>query len=213
MFLCAATIVVEIGGALDVLTSDDIYRLTIEIDCALDHSTDHEEVMIDLVALGGSLTMAGKAVPTKMAELDTLASARSTSVVVGGTEASNDFAVGGEIVLPDTQTGLDAIHWNLQTRVMWIQPRSASSQVLARMNSVAHISLVKVLSCTITVMQLTLLKLGMRFVVHPTESLLKGLFSEGSDLKLPTIIDQYSELRDADKRDDLVVSRRYRCRQ
>jgi hypothetical protein len=76
-----------------VLTSDDIYQLTIKIDGALDHSTD-KEVMIGLVALGGSLTMAGNAVPTKMAELDTLASARSTSVDVGGTKASNDVAVG-----------------------------------------------------------------------------------------------------------------------
>jgi len=107
--LTASTIVVEEGGTLDILTSDtDSFTVTIEIDGTLDHSTDPEEIMVGILALGGSLTIKGNDVSMKMAPLSQTALAGSTTLDITG----HDFNVGDELVLPDTQEGLDVGHYN-----------------------------------------------------------------------------------------------------
>ena len=107
--LTASTIVVEEGGTLDILTSDtDSFTVIIEVDGALDHSTDPEEIMVGILALGGSLTIKGNDVSMKMSPLSQTALAGSSTLDITG----HDYDVGDELVLPDTQEGLDVGHYN-----------------------------------------------------------------------------------------------------
>jgi len=107
--LTVGTIIVEESGTLDILTSDtDSFTVTIEIDGTLDHSTDPEEIMVGILALGGSLTIKGNDVSMKMAPLSQTALAGSSTLDIAG----HDYDVGGELVLPDTQEGLDVGHYN-----------------------------------------------------------------------------------------------------
>merc|ERR1719469_710023 len=65
--------------------------------------------MVGILALEGSLSITGKNVVTKMAGLIDDAIAGSTVLKVNGVDLG--FELGGELVLPDTQTGLDVAHW------------------------------------------------------------------------------------------------------
>lgn len=104
VFLKVGTIVVEKGGALDIQTdSPNDYKIVIEIDGALNQEADPEEQLIGIVSLEGNLTISGNEVPTKMAPLGETATAGSNTLVVYEMDLSNDFAVGGELILPDTQ--------------------------------------------------------------------------------------------------------------
>ena len=107
--LTASTIIVEESGTVDILTSDtDSFTVTIEIDGTLDHSIDPEEIMVGILALGGSLTIKGNDVSMKMAPLSQTALAGSITLDITG----HDYDVGDELVLPDTQEGLDVGHYN-----------------------------------------------------------------------------------------------------
>lgn len=107
--LTVGTIVVEKGGVLDIQTSDSSHSIEIIIEGALDRETDPEEQLLGIISLEGNLTITGDAVPTKMAIFHNDADAGGNSLRV---DDSAEFAVGGELVLPDTQRGLDVGHWN-----------------------------------------------------------------------------------------------------
>mmetsp|Transcript_15018 Transcript_15018/g.23252 ORF Transcript_15018/g.23252 Transcript_15018/m.23252 type:complete len:834 (+) Transcript_15018:90-2591(+) len=107
--LVTGTIVVEKGGSLDILTNESEHTVVVEFDGALDTTVDPEEIMLGILALEGSLTIKGNAVPRKMAPL-------SQAVIAGSNTAVFDedlfFQVGDEVVVPDTQEGLNVGHWN-----------------------------------------------------------------------------------------------------
>jgi len=111
VFLTATTIIVESGGVLDIKTEDDsLHTITIEIDGALDQTKDPQETMVGIVAWEGKLTITGNDVVTKMAGLSDVASVGTKLLKVDGVNLG--FTLGGELVLPDTQTGLDVAHWS-----------------------------------------------------------------------------------------------------
>jgi len=108
--ITVGTIIVEKGGTLNILTEENSeHTVTVEINGALDDQTDPEEMMVGILALEGSLTISGNEVHTKMAPLSQTANAGSNVLVIN--EAA-EFAVGGELTLPDTQEGLNVGHWN-----------------------------------------------------------------------------------------------------
>jgi len=106
--LTVGTIVIEKGGILDVQTNDSSHKIEINIEGALDQATDPEEQLLGIVSLEGNLTITGDPISTKMVFLGETAVAGSSSLQVSGT----DFEIGGELILPDTQIGLDTGHWN-----------------------------------------------------------------------------------------------------
>jgi len=111
VFLTATTIIVEHGGELDIKTEgDSLHTIAIEIDGALDIKKDPQETMVGIVAWEGNLTIKGSEVVTKMAGLSNVASVGMNVLKFGGINLG--FTVGGELVLPDTQTGLDVGHWS-----------------------------------------------------------------------------------------------------
>lgn len=102
VLLTVGSIVVEKGGILDIRTeSTSPYTVTIEIEGALDTSTDPEEQMIGIIALEGNLSIIGNEVSTKMAVLQETAVAGTRLLSVNG--IGLQFNVGGELVIPDTQ--------------------------------------------------------------------------------------------------------------
>eukprot|EP00588_Corethron_pennatum_P012842 CAMPEP_0194273462 /NCGR_PEP_ID=MMETSP0169-20130528/6793_1 /TAXON_ID=218684 /ORGANISM="Corethron pennatum, Strain L29A3" /LENGTH=784 /DNA_ID=CAMNT_0039016421 /DNA_START=76 /DNA_END=2430 /DNA_ORIENTATION=- len=109
--LTATTIIVERGGVLDIKTDKESpHTVAIEIEGALDATNDPQETMVGIVAWEGKLSITGNAVATKMAGLADVASAGTNVLKVDG--ANLGFILGGELVLPDTQTGLDIAHWS-----------------------------------------------------------------------------------------------------
>ncbi len=109
--LTVSTIVVEKGGVLEVTTENSSASIEINIEGALDQTIDPEEQLVGIVSLEGNLTITGEPVVTKMVPLKQDAVSGSDSFVVEGF-VSHDFAVGGELILPDTQSGLNVGHWN-----------------------------------------------------------------------------------------------------
>jgi hypothetical protein len=104
------TIIVEKGGTLNVKTEENSdHTVVVEIDGALDAQSDPEATMVGILALEGSLTISGNQVHTKMAPLIQTATTGSNVLVINEASA---FEVGGELVLPDTQEGLNVGHWN-----------------------------------------------------------------------------------------------------
>jgi len=127
VFLSINTIVVEREGTLDIKTDNDSpYTIKIEIDGALDHNKDPEETMVGILALEGNLAITGNEVVTKMADLGDEATIGSNLLTINGIDLG--FDLGGELVLPDTQIGLDVAHWSFsqnkyvdQTEICQIQ--------------------------------------------------------------------------------------------
>eukprot|EP00547_Thalassionema_nitzschioides_P004442 CAMPEP_0194200928 /NCGR_PEP_ID=MMETSP0156-20130528/1349_1 /TAXON_ID=33649 /ORGANISM="Thalassionema nitzschioides, Strain L26-B" /LENGTH=1013 /DNA_ID=CAMNT_0038926003 /DNA_START=80 /DNA_END=3118 /DNA_ORIENTATION=+ len=108
--LIVSTIVVEEGGSLDILTeATSSNTVEIQIEGALDFIVDPEQVLLGIIGLSGNVTIQGNEVQTKMATLYQDANAGTPYFVVGGMNLG--FAVGGELVLPDTQTDLDVGHY------------------------------------------------------------------------------------------------------
>jgi hypothetical protein len=107
--LVVGTMVVEKGGSLDILTNDSEHTVVVEFDGALDTAVDPEEIMVGILALEGSLTIKGNATPTKMAPLSQPVIAGSNTLVFNEDLL---FQVGDELVVPDTQEGLNVGHWN-----------------------------------------------------------------------------------------------------
>lgn len=111
--LTASTIVVEDSAVLDVRTdATSPYTVTIEIDGALNSTIDPQQTMVGLLSLSGNVNIDGNVVPTKMSALASNADASDTAITLSGSAAFVDWAVGTEIVLPDTQQGLSPGHWN-----------------------------------------------------------------------------------------------------
>jgi hypothetical protein len=99
--LTVGTIVVEMNGALDIHTSQTGQTVNIQVEGALNTSIDPEQFMVGILSIGGNVTMIGDPVSSKMAPLGTEAIAGTNTLVLSGTHLS--FAVGGELVIPDTQ--------------------------------------------------------------------------------------------------------------
>lgn len=111
--LTVGTIVVEKGGSFDVTTTESApFTVTIQVDGALDNSIDPEEIMLGVLSLEGSLTVSGNSVPVKMAPLSQTALAGYSVLEINGIDLTAAFQIGGELVLPDTQEGLNVGHWN-----------------------------------------------------------------------------------------------------
>ena len=108
--LTVGTIVVEKGGVLDIRTDNTGGTVEINIEGALDRTVDPEEQLLGIVSLEGNLTVSGDPIPSKMASLSETVVPGSDVLLLDGT--GHGFAVGGELILPDTQTGLDVSHWN-----------------------------------------------------------------------------------------------------
>lgn len=102
--LTVATIVVEAGGSLDVVTDPTTSnnKVVIAIEGAIDQQFDPESTMLGILALGGNLTLIGNPVPVKMVALEYSFPAGSNLMTVSG-DFTASFQVGGELVLPDTQ--------------------------------------------------------------------------------------------------------------
>lgn len=101
--LTVSTMVVEAGGELNILTEENSpHTINIDFDGALDLSIDPEQVMMGILALNGNLTIRGNEIPTKWIDISQDALADSNTIVANG--ANLGFDVGGEIILPDTQT-------------------------------------------------------------------------------------------------------------
>ena len=118
VLLTCGTLVIEMMGALNIVTNQDGHKVTIEIDGALDTDTDPEQTMIGLVNLGGITTISGDP-KEKMAPLRAAVAAGSTSVILDdpfGTIAGS-WMVGDEIVLPDTKEGRNINYWNFALQV------------------------------------------------------------------------------------------------
>mmetsp|Transcript_27096 Transcript_27096/g.44737 ORF Transcript_27096/g.44737 Transcript_27096/m.44737 type:complete len:728 (+) Transcript_27096:7-2190(+) len=111
--LTVSTIVVEEGGSLEVLSdpNDHDSKILIEIEGALDSTVDPEQTMVGILALGGNLTIVGNSVARKMVTLHSAATSGSTQMEVSG-DVTDIFRPGDELILPDTQSGLDVLHWN-----------------------------------------------------------------------------------------------------
>jgi hypothetical protein len=100
--LTVGTIVVEMMGSLDVHTDGSLYDVDIMIEGAIDEAQDPEQVMVGILQLGGNLNMTGNPVDRKMAEISQAALPGGNAFAVLGD--LDGVEVGGELVLPDTQT-------------------------------------------------------------------------------------------------------------
>ena len=103
VYLTAGTIVVDgMMGTLNINTDNSAHTVTIEFDGAIDLATDPEQVMVGLLSLGGNLNVTGNPTDRTMAEITSYATAGSSTIGLEGDLSG--FAIGGELVLPDTQT-------------------------------------------------------------------------------------------------------------
>lgn len=109
LVLQVGTIVVEEGATL-IISSENQHSIQIIFDGALDPTFDPTEMMNGLVSIGGNVLIKGRPVCSKM-ETISYANAGENIVVVDGLNALNCWSTGDEIVLPDTQEGLNATHW------------------------------------------------------------------------------------------------------
>lgn len=115
VLLRPGTLVVESTGVVDISTDpSNGYTVTIEIDASLDRDSDPEETTVGVLSLGGIMTVTGNPVGTHMAPLTTNVVAGTSTVIVVGSNLAEDWKVGDEIILPDTQQGLNVAHWNFQ---------------------------------------------------------------------------------------------------
>mmetsp|Transcript_30036 Transcript_30036/g.49621 ORF Transcript_30036/g.49621 Transcript_30036/m.49621 type:complete len:992 (-) Transcript_30036:108-3083(-) len=113
VLLRPGTLIVESSGVVDISTDvASAYTVTIEIDAALDRVSDPEETTVGVLSLGGTINVTGNSVATFMGALQKIASAGSSTVTIVGSMAGEEWNVGDELVLPDTQEGLDVAHWN-----------------------------------------------------------------------------------------------------
>eukprot|EP00550_Attheya_septentrionalis_P000654 CAMPEP_0198285446 /NCGR_PEP_ID=MMETSP1449-20131203/4720_1 /TAXON_ID=420275 /ORGANISM="Attheya septentrionalis, Strain CCMP2084" /LENGTH=1026 /DNA_ID=CAMNT_0043982855 /DNA_START=46 /DNA_END=3126 /DNA_ORIENTATION=+ len=110
VLLRPGTLVVEMMGTLVIETLEMSETVTIEIDAALDRDADPQETMVGIISLGGNIRVHGNESSKKMAKLITTASVNTMQLVVEGDVG--DWSTGDEIILPDTQEGLDVGHWN-----------------------------------------------------------------------------------------------------
>ena len=101
--ITVGTIVVEEGGVLDITTDEaSPFSVTIEIEGAIDRERDPEEQMLGIVGLQGNVTIIGNNVPTNKAKLADVAVGGSNRILLLGQDLG--LSIGGEFVLPDTQT-------------------------------------------------------------------------------------------------------------
>ena len=141
VFMSCGTLVVEMMGALNIVTNQDGHSVTIEIDGTLDTATDPEQTMVGLINLGGTTTISGDH-KVKMAPIRNTVSAGSTSVILddpSGTVAGS-WMVGDEIVLPDSKKGRNIDHYQFALHA----PEETEFLVISGMttvNSQLHITL------------------------------------------------------------------------
>lgn len=105
--LILSTLRVDESGSLNIHTTG-ISFIDISFEGSIDRNSDPTELLNGLVSIGGSVSIEGEVVTNKRAEI-VQANAGTASVTVA---SQVDWVPGDEIVLPDTQVGLDSGHYD-----------------------------------------------------------------------------------------------------
>lgn len=118
ILLRPGTLIVETTGIVDMSTDPSKpYTVTIEIDAEIDRNLDPEETTVGVLSLGGTMNVRGNPVMNFMAPLNSTAIGGTSTVTIAGTSVSTEWKIGDDIVLPDTQQGLDVSHWNFPKNI------------------------------------------------------------------------------------------------
>lgn len=104
------TLRVDEGGALTVRT-DASSTVDIQFEGDIDYDADPTELLNGLVSFGGNVSIEGVAKCSKMEEI-VLSPAGYSAMTLAGNGAADCWSVGDEVVLPDTQVGLDSGHYD-----------------------------------------------------------------------------------------------------
>jgi len=109
--LTLGTLRVEEEGTLNILTDASASTIDIQFHGDIDHDADPTEMLNGLVSFGGTVLIEGKEKCSKMEKI-VQAFASSSTVSLAGSGAADCWSVGDDVVLSDTQVGLDSGHYD-----------------------------------------------------------------------------------------------------
>ena len=108
--LTLSTLRVDEGGTLTIST-DPLSTVDFQFEGNIDKEYDPTEMLNGLVSFGGNVLIDGTPKCSKMEEI-LQATAGDSTLTLAGSGAANCWSVGDEVVIPDTQVGLDAGHYD-----------------------------------------------------------------------------------------------------